>query len=222
MVFVKQEVPDMKSNAFMRWMLLLLAVAAVPGCATHALWDDSNLGTWHEPSSDSNLRLFRCSQPADLLVLYQESIEPHDTRRIRAYLLHQNECRIERQKQPKFVRFDSVRGLEPVPVYAATNAAAASPKLPLYAIFSTNKVWFTLYSSGANVGSYSLPVYRDGRGQMERIALTPLAATADATIVGGAIGAVVGLWYAEARAGASCGLWPISLDDCSSFFEGNP
>ena len=211
----------MKSNAFMRWMLLLLAVAAVPGCATHALWADADLGTWHEPAGDSAMRLFRSSQAGDLLVLYQESIEPHDTRRIRGYLLHQNECRIERQKQPKFVKLDSIRGLEPVPVYSATNAAAASPKPPLYAIRSANMVWFTLYSGGADVGSYSLPVYRDGRGKMERIALTPLAATADVTIVGSAIGAVAGLWYAEARAGTSCGLWPISVDDCRTFFEGN-
>jgi hypothetical protein len=217
----KQEIPDMKSLALMRWMLLLLAVAAVPGCATHALWADADLGTWHEPSTNSTLRLFRSGQPWDLLVVYQESIEPHDARRMRAYLLHRNESRIEKQKRPMFVKIDSFRRLEPVPVFSATNAAAPSPKLPLYAIFSTSNVWFTLYSGGASVGSYSLPVYRDGRGRMERIAVTPLAAAADATIVGGAISAVVGLWYAEARGGAS-GLWPISLDDCRSFFEPNP
>jgi len=205
----------MKSMALMRWMLLLLAVAAVPGCATHALWADADLGTWHEPSTNSNLRIFRSRQAGDLVVLYQESIEPHDVRRIRAYLLHHNQNRIDRQKQPEFLKIDSIRGLEPVPVYSATNAAAASPKLPLYAILSTNKVWFTLYSGAAEVGSYSLPVYRDGRGKMERIALTPLAATADATIVGSAVGALVGLWYAEVRVGCPW-VWPTSMDDLAN------
>jgi len=222
MFSIKQEIPDMKSMALMRWMLLLLAVAAVPGCATHALWADADLGTWHEPSSDSTLRLFRSGQPGELLVLYQESIEPHDARRMRAYLLHRNASRIERQKQPKFVKIDSVRGLEPVPVFSATNAAAASPKLPLFAVLSTNKVWFTLYSSGTDAGSYSLPVYCDGRGRMERIALTPLAATADLTIVGGAIGAYAGYLYVVSRAGGSANLWPdFNNWPNGSFFEPN-
>jgi hypothetical protein len=44
-----------------------------------------------------------------------------------------------------------------------------------------------VYSSGASVGLYTLPVYYDGMGEMERLALTPLAATADLSIVGGAV-----------------------------------
>jgi hypothetical protein len=222
MISIKQAIPDMKSMALMRWMLLLLAVAAVPGCATHALWADANLGTWHQPASDSTLRLFRSGQPGELLVLYQESSEPHDARRTRAYLLYRNASRIERQQHPRFVKIDSARGLEPVPVFPATNAAAASPPPSLYALLSTNKLWFTLYSSGTAVGSYALPVYRDGMGRMERIALTPLAATADLTIIGGAIGAVAGYAYVAGRAGAPNDSSPsLNNWDNASFFEPN-
>jgi hypothetical protein len=200
-------------------MALLLAIAAVPGCATHALWVDANLGTWHQPAADSTLRLFRSGQPRELLVLYQETSEPHGARRTRAYLLYRNASRIERQKRPKFVKVDSVRGLEPVPVFLATNAASASPPPPLYVVLSTDRMWFTLYSSGTAVGSYSLPEYRDGMGKMERIALTPLAATADLTIVGGAIGAVAGYAYVMGRAGGETDS-PSDLDN-GSFFQTN-
>lgn len=204
MVSVKQEIGGMKSLASLGWVVLLLAVAAVPGCATHALWAEANLGTWHQPSSDSALRLFRSGQPGELLVLYQESCEPHDARRTRAYLLYRNARRIERQKQPKFVKIDSARGLEPVPVYSAANPSPLQAP-PMYAILATNKLWFTLYSSGTFVGSYALPVYRDGMGKIERVALTPLAVSADVTMVGGAIGAVAGYMYVSGSSGASGG-----------------
>ncbi len=197
MLSVQQEIPDMKSTALMRWMLLLLALAAVPGCATHALWEDANLGTWHQPAPNTGFKLFRFGQPGELLVLYQESTPPHDFRRTRAYLLYENEHRIEMHQHPKFVKIDSLAGLEPVPIFSATNSAVSTPAPPLYAILATNRLWFTVYSSGAVAGSYSLPEYWDGMGKMERIALTPLAVSADASIVGGAIGAVLGLAYAS-------------------------
>jgi hypothetical protein len=203
MLSARQEVPDMKTEFLWKRMLLLLAVAAVPGCVTHALWEEANLGTRHQPADDPTLRLFHSGEPRELLVLYRESAEGHDLTRTRAYLLYQNESRIERQRSPRFVKIESVRGLEPVPVFAATNAPVSSPPPPLYAVLSSDKLWFTLYSSGAPVGSYTLPVYRDGMGQTERIALTPLAVTADVTIVGSAAAVVAGALYGLARAGYS-------------------
>ena len=218
MVSVKQEIPDMKSVAVMKWMLLLLAVAAVPGCATHALWADANLGTWHQPSSDSTLRLFRSGQPGELLVLYQESSEPHDARRMRAYLLYQNAKRIAWQRHPKFVKIEAARVLEPVPVFCETNVVVANSAPLLYAVLATNKMSFTLYSSGTAVGAFALPLYRDGMGRMERIALTPLAAAADATLIGGAIDVVAG--FAYVTRGAGCNIDLTNWDN-ASFFEPN-
>jgi hypothetical protein len=58
-----------------------------------------------------------------------------------------------------------------------------------------------LYSSGTPVGTFALPVYRDGMGQTERIALTPLAVTADLTIIGGAAAVAVGALYGLAQSG---------------------
>jgi hypothetical protein len=195
----------------MKWMLLLLALAAVPGCVTHALWDDASLGTRHQPAEDTTLRLFRSAEPRELLVLYDESVEGRESTFTRAYLLYKNERRVQRQRPPKFVKIDSTRGLEPVPVLPSYKAANSSPPPPLFAVLSADKLWFTLYSSGYAVGSYALPVYRDGMGQTERVALTPLAATADLTIVGGAAVAAVGYFYAQVASDGSVPLPDVHI-----------
>jgi len=100
-----------KTEFLMKWMLLLLAATAVPGCVTHALWEDANLGTRHQPAAEANLQLFRSGDPRELLVLYKESAEGKETTLTRAYLLYENERRIMRQRPPKFVEIDSTRGL---------------------------------------------------------------------------------------------------------------
>ena len=186
----------MKTAFLMKWMLLLLAVTAVPGCVTHALWEDANLGTRHQPAAEANLRVFRSGNPRELLVLYKESVEGQESALTRAYFLYENERRVARQRPPKFVKIDSFRGLEPVPVFPTGKAGTATPPPPLYAVLSADKLWFELYSSGMPVGAFALPVYRDGMGQTERIALTPLAVTADLSIIGGAAAVVVGTCYA--------------------------
>jgi hypothetical protein len=199
---VKHEVPGMKTKSIMIWMLLLMAVAAVSGCATHALWTESELGTWHEPAANTPLQLFRDRQSREVLVLYDESCSRHHEIRARAYLLYRNEGRIERQEHPAFVKTDLARHLEPVPIFFDDAAAAGAPPSPVYAVLSTNQFCFTLYSSGAEVGFYTLPFYYDGMGKMERLALTPLAATADLTIVGGAVFYLIGASDPEAAANA--------------------
>jgi hypothetical protein len=176
----------------MLWMPLLLVIAACSGCATNALWNETNLGTWHEPAPNTDFRLFRDSAARELLVTYDESSSRHHAVRPRAYLLYQNESRIERQQHPEFVKTDLALRLEPVPVFPSDAAAAAAPPSSVYAVISTNRPCFTLYSSGMAVGVYTLPVYYDGMGKMERLVLTPLAATADLTIVGGAVVYLVG------------------------------
>jgi hypothetical protein len=98
---------------------------------------------------------------------------------------------MEQGKPPRFLKIASTIGLEAVPVYAGTNAVPVSSVPPLYAVASSDKVWFTLYADGASVGIHSLPAYDAGLGTVERFALTPLAVTADATIVGGMIAAAI-------------------------------
>jgi hypothetical protein len=170
-----------------RLLLSLLPAVAGSGCATHALWTKADFSDFNQPAQNVNLRLFADGSRDDLVVVYDEYSERHDSTRTRAYLLRENQTRIEQQRSPLFAKTNSFSALQPVPVFLTTNAiSAASP--PFFAVLSTNSQSFTLCSNGHVTGPYALPVYNDGKGQMERIALTPLTATADLTIVGGVLG----------------------------------
>ncbi|HEY3914124.1 MAG TPA: hypothetical protein VGN61_06520, partial [Verrucomicrobiae bacterium] len=160
------------------------------GCATKALWnadlDNSNL-----PAQKVNLRLYAANSDADVLVVYDEYSERHDTTRTRAYLLNQSESRIEQKRAPVFVKTNSFAELKAVPIFISTNAGSIGSSAPVYAVFSTNTQSFMISRAGQVAGPYELPVYDDGRGRAERIALTPIMATADLTIVGGVIGGYI-------------------------------
>jgi len=60
-------------------------------------------------------------------------------------------------------------------------------------VTTTNVPVFTLYSNGHELGAYELPVYSDGIGRAEQVALTPVAAKIDATVFAGA-GVVIGFY----------------------------
>ena len=59
----------------------------------------------------------------------------------------------------------------------------------VYAVISTNTQSFTIYSNEQGT-NHDLPVYNDGWGRTDRIALTPVAVVADLTIIGGYLGCV--------------------------------
>ena len=174
--------------------MILLAAPLLfgSGCATHALWKESNLDAWNEPADDPHLRLFDTPRHKDVLVVYDEYSERHDSVHQRGYWLMQNQKRIEQRRRPEFVEVLFPQNLTPIPVFVATNApeTGSSPPGP-YAVVSTNLHSFILYSASNNGGPYRLPVYNDGSGQAARIALTPLAVLADLTIIGGFIAAEI-------------------------------
>lgn len=55
----------------------------------------------------------------------------------------------------------------------------------IYAVCDTNQDIFVLFSGNHEIGSYDFPVYNDHWGNVERVALTPLALTADVSVAGG-------------------------------------
>ena len=179
--------------SIVRQQLLILALLLpllTGGCATHALWTEAQLDDWNEPATDSKLQLFDASRQKDFLVVYDEYSERHDSTRTRAYFLNQNEKRVEQGRKPRFVSSQLSRELPPVPVLQTLPLANTNFSPAIYAVVSTNKQSFTIYS-GQKKTDYNLAVYNDGRGQIDRIALTPVAATADLTIVGG----LLGCWF---------------------------
>ncbi len=182
-------------SAFRLLLLSLLPAVAGGGCAINALWTKADLDDCNLPAQRANLRLFAEDSRGDLVVVYDEYSERHDSTRTRAYLLRKNQSRIEQQRSPLFTKTNSFWGLKPVRLFL-TPSAVPTPPPPFYAVLSTNSQSFTLCSNGHLTGPFALPVYNDGKGKAERIALTPLAATADLTIVGGVLGYsyVAGSW----------------------------
>lgn len=184
-----------------RFLPLLLILFLESGC-TYALWTNGNLEAYREPAQNPDLHVFQSERPSDFLVVYKEQSDRNDAIHTRAYWLNKNENRVEDKRAPAFARKKSVDHLPPVPVFYSL------PQMPdstgkLYAVCDTNLDTFTLYSGNREIGSYNFPVYNDGRGRIEKIALTPFAVSADITVVGG----YVAVLYAYARAGSSVPLW---------------
>jgi hypothetical protein len=169
------------AGSFLPLLLLLLLQS---GC-TYALWTNDNLVAYKEPAQNPNLRLFESTQRKDFLVVYQEHSERTDRIHNRAYWLNRNQTRVERQKAPIFARRNQARHLNAVPVFYSTPGPCLSRGI--YAVCDTNQQRFTLFSGNHEIGSYDFPVYQDHWGNVERVALTPVAVTADTTVAAGII-----------------------------------
>lgn len=162
----------------------LLLLSSGGGCATQALWENGNLEAVKEPASNLNLRLFAAKRQNDLLVVYDEYSERQDGIHTRAYWLKENQTRVDQRRSPHFASPRLMCNLSPVPVfYSATGETNWT--LGNYAIVATNRQSFALHASDGTTSGHDLPTYNDGKGRVEKIALTPVAVTLDLTIVGG-------------------------------------
>jgi hypothetical protein len=169
-------------------MLLLTPLVLTSGCATHALWTKSALDNWNEPAQENNLRLFDGRSQKDFLIVYDEHRDRHDDTRTRAYFLYQNLDRVGQNRAPHFVSTNLACGLSPVPVFRSPSCCGTNRSAGPFAVTGINAHSFTLYFRDGGSESYQLPVYSDGTGKYKRAALTPLAVTADLTVVGGFVG----------------------------------
>ncbi len=169
---------------------LLFVILGGSGCATSALWTSPGLECWKEPDQNPNLRLYDGAPCADFLVVYDQYSERSDTTHRVAYWMNENERRLNNRRAPEFVSPKLAVPLASIPTFNSVSERGNSPP-PVYALVATNGQSFTLYSDTLGVSSHDLPVYNDGKGKMEKAVLTPVAVTADLTIVGG----VIGYWY---------------------------
>lgn len=160
------------------------------GCATQALWDNANLEAAKEPAGNVNLRLFAAKRPDNVLVVYDEYSERSDATRTRAYWLNENQARVAQRRAPHFTNSKAMRQLSPVPVFKSA-PGETNPVGTHFAIIETNRQSFILHGGDGRISRHDLPTYNDGNGRVEKIALTPVAVTADLTIVGGALG----VWF---------------------------
>jgi hypothetical protein len=196
----------MKFRSIARILFFLLPLIIGSGCATKALWNNENLEAVREPASNLNLRLFDAKQQNDLLVVYDEYSERNDEIHTRAYWLNENQAQVDQRRAPHFASPGLMRHLPPVPVFYST-PGETNWTFAQYAVVETNRQSFTLYSNNGKISRHDLPTYNDGRGRVEKIALTPVAVTADLTIVGG----YLGVWclYGLAQSG-DYNPWPFN------------
>ena len=166
-------------------VLLFLLPFFARGCMTQKLWTESGLDDWNEPAPAPNLHLFNDQRRHDLLVVYDEHSERQSATRARAYFLYQNQDLLAQHKRPHFVKPNLAKGMPAVPLFSFPSAGLYAGTC---AVTETNSQNFTVLLNGHNLGTYELPVYNDGVGQAERVALTPVATTVDLTIIGGFLG----------------------------------
>jgi len=164
---------------------LLSLIVLATGC-TYGLWQNAEMETWNEPASNPNVHLFRTDSTNDFLVVYDEYHERSGIAHTRAYWLNENQKRVVERHTPHFVGTNLVSRLTPVPVFSSSSDKINPPK-PC-ALVETNGQSFTLYSANGEKSEHDLPFYDDGRGKTEKILLTPLTVTADATLVGAILG----------------------------------
>jgi len=169
------------------WTIALWLPLLTSGCVTNVLWNKTDLDAWNEPAQNADVRLFDARYKKDFLVVYEEYSERHDSTHTRAYFLNQNEKRVEQGHKPHFVSAQRSRELPPVPVWETLPLSDTNFPPTVYAVISTNKQSFTIYSNEQRT-NHDLPVYTDGWGRTDRIALTPVALVADLTIMGGYLG----------------------------------
>ena len=176
---------------FLPLQLLLLLES---GC-TYALWTNGNLVAYKEPAKNPDLHVFQSTQRNDFLVVYDEHSERTDAVHKRAYWLNENQIRVENQKAPIFAHREPAHYLPAIPVFYSTLKTNFTEGI--YAVCDTNQETFTLFSKNHEIGSYNFPVYHDHWGNVEKVALTPVAVTADVTVAGGIVAFVAAYEIAQ-------------------------
>ncbi len=156
-------------------LFVLLSVPLFTGGCTVALWQENSLDAYHKPALDPHLRLYHASERRDLLVVYDDFSERSGVTSTRAYFLYKNDWRIAEERKPFFVDTNLVLKFLPVPVYQNLPVPAANSSNQLCAVFIADTNNLTVYSGQRMVSSHCLPVYPDAVGNMERVALTPVA-----------------------------------------------
>jgi hypothetical protein len=118
----------------------------------------------------------------------------------RAYWLTENRESVEAGKQPKFVEFGQLKGLQPL--VACTNAVqcggCTNVAGPFYIPLKQGRT-FLVCRPGFEDGPFSLPGYDERSGTTAKVLLTPLAVAGDLVIVG----SVVGIIYAYGEGGGT-------------------
>lgn len=153
------------------------------GCVTSALWREAD---FKEPSPEPRLNLYEARQAGDVLVSYEEVSDRNGELKRRAFYLNRYAAKQYSEGKPRFVDPKEALKLDSIPVFEPGHEPDSLNGL--YAVRGRSPAEFALFNDGQALGSYSLPVYRDGLDQTRRVAVTPFAVVADAVIIGSVVG----------------------------------
>ena len=200
---------DPWSRKAIRFLLTACLAPGLTGCRelndwplTYRLWDDRAFARFNEPADNPHLQLFQSARTNDVLVQYDEVREKNEKVRRRTFFLNPNLERLEHGKKPRFVNPSKADNLQPIPLVSELPASDNSHSL--IGVVSTHGHEVTLRDQDRELASFSLPVYETAGGKVERVILTPVAATCDVVIVGVVAGVIVA--YAWASSGAGFGV----------------
>ncbi len=174
-----------------RWAALLGLLAALGGgcqavednSLTYRLWDKGNI-SFCQPAPKPELALFDAPGQKDILVEYNALSDSHVQVTRLAYFMQAGEARIQRGKAPHFIKPGPLGDFRPIASQAATND---------YFLAGKDGKSFTLFRQNQPPEQHNLPFYQDDHWSVTRVALTPLAVTGDAVIVGACAG-VMAVW----------------------------
>jgi len=197
------------SRKAIRFLLTACLAPGLTGCRelndwplTYRLWDDRAFARFNEPADNPHLQLFQSARTNDVLVQYDEVREKNEKVRVRSFFLNRNLERLEGGKKPRFVSPRKADNLQPILLVSELSASDNSHRL--IGVVSTHGHEVTLRDQDRELASFSLPVYETAGGKVERVILTPVAATCDVVILGVVAGVIVA--YAWASSGAGFGV----------------
>src|SRR5258706_5283908 len=90
-------------------LLILTTLMVASGCATKALWEEGQFARWHEPTTPSNLDLFKPKDQNRILVLYDEETDQDNLRHRRAYWIDPSAAASVNPFRPHFVRTNAAK-----------------------------------------------------------------------------------------------------------------
>ena len=178
----------MKTISLIRTVLLLGIVASCSGCVTKALWTDTT--EWNNskiPAEPNHVRVFEDKRKNDFVVVFDQASERSERVRVRAYYLYLNQERISSKKRPHFISLQRTNDLESIPLFKTNQEVPQDWNAKTYVVSAPDERFLIVHTDEAT--RCDLPVYDDGTATAARVALTPLAATADVAICGIVVGA---------------------------------
>jgi len=177
-------------TGWLRLALVVLLAGLGGGCETAEkvsltckLWDTDAI-SFCQPAPNPELAVFLAPAQNDLLVEYNAISDQNVKVSRLAYFLADSQTRIAGGRAPHFVKPANYVGLQPLPHGVSTNE---------YVLAGAEGKSFTLFRPNQPPEHHDLPFYEDDHWSVTRVALTPVAVTGDAVMLG-AFGGVLAVW----------------------------